>query len=134
MDEREGIPHRDAIAGLSLLGLLFAGLVGTIVFRIVNAQPRHTTTAPAATWATNAGDAPASPLPLNGTLAPSDDRYATSPPPTTLPTAAPIPTTEDGSTSIPAESITPAPIEIGQPVQQAPVEPVRPRFLAPSNR
>ncbi|HMO87435.1 MAG TPA: hypothetical protein PKC18_21190, partial [Lacipirellulaceae bacterium] len=39
--EDSTIPRGEALAGLGLLGLLAAGVVGTIGFRIVSAPPRR---------------------------------------------------------------------------------------------
>jgi hypothetical protein len=39
MDHQDGISRRDAVIGVSFLGVLMAALSATIVYRIVDAQP-----------------------------------------------------------------------------------------------
>lgn len=39
MDQQDGISRRDAVIGVSFLGVLMAALSATIVYRIVDTQP-----------------------------------------------------------------------------------------------
>ena len=41
MDQRDEISRRDAVIGISFLGVLMAALSATIVYRIVDNQPIH---------------------------------------------------------------------------------------------
>ena len=148
MEEPEVIPRREAVIGLGLLGALSLALVATIVFRIVNAAPRHALPGTSPLWAaaplepptlveatapmaapTTAAATPNAPVP------PIDDRYALETIAPALPAAAPIPTIEDDSSSVPAASLAPA----FAPTQNEryssgppPVEVARPRFVPPS--
>lgn len=39
MDQQDGVSRRDAVIGVSFLGVLMAALSATIVYRIVDSQP-----------------------------------------------------------------------------------------------
>ena len=138
MDERERIPRHEAIIGLSVLGVTMISLVVTVVIRIVNAAPKHGPPESVPTWVM-APDEPMQSAPgFESTSPPSDDRYAAAPEAAPFQPAAPIPTVGDGSSSVPATSMAPtqAPDFTPMPghIQPQPVEPVRPRFVAPSAR
>lgn len=152
MDEHDTIPRREAILGLGLLGALSIALVATIMYRIVHSAPRNAPPVSAPTWAAAPAIVPepatATAAPIVQTHAPATgDRYAGHPFATALPPAAAIPTTGDGSSSVPATSLAPALMPVDQaptmaepPLAEPPLaEPqqpefVRPRFVAPSSR
>ncbi len=121
MDEQESISRREAAGGLSVLGVLMFALIGTIVFRIVQAAPRHSAIPAEPTWASNA---PAAPLP-----APSPAEHE--PVGEALPIVSRIPVAAGGAGETPATSMSDAPVaEEREPshVDQ------RPRFVAPTGR
>jgi hypothetical protein len=134
MDERESIPRHEAIAGLGLLAALTAGLVGTIVFRIVNAAPQQANSKSAIAWSTDTAaaiaadstiSAPAADSPQTAGLEATDDVHTGK-----LPQATPIPAT-DSSASMPAAAVSEAPPWNPSTTPSPPTE--RPRFVAPAN-
>jgi hypothetical protein len=129
MDEQDVIPRGEAIAGLALLGVLAAALVGTIVFRIVDAAPRRSPQIPTTTWASESDartiDNPMQLLSEEPQIGQIDSSSPRQP-------AAPIPIADDESVSIPAASTThatPLPSDENQPPTAG-----RPHFVAPAGR
>ena len=129
MEERETIPRREATIGVGLLGILTAALVGTVVFRIIHAAPPRRPAQTSAVWASH------SPISAEGSLSAVEPQLAAE----QLPPAAPIPTIDDGASSIPATSTT-APLPATAAPQlpssestRAPMD-ARPYFVAPSSR
>jgi hypothetical protein len=137
MDERETIPRREAMAGLGVLALLSAGLVGTIVFRIVSAAPQRAGSEPVAIASTdgaaavaNAAEPTASAdvgsLPMAAAGEEREDNGGIS----SLPQVTPA--TSDGPVSVPAAPIEEAPR--WNPAATSPPPAERPRFVAPATR
>jgi hypothetical protein len=135
MDERESIPRREALAGLGLLSLLSAGLVGTIVFRIVNAAPRqgaHDPTEVASTYNAaedvNSAD-PSAPAGVASHAVVAAHEETADADEVPLLSQAP-PTTSLGS-SVSADAASEAP-RWNPPETASPAQ--RPSFVAPANR
>jgi hypothetical protein len=119
MDDHDVISRREAVAGLGLLSVLCAGLIGTIVFRIVHARPKPATPSQLTMWASDA--VPPSRATADVAAAP----MAAEP----LPSAAPIPTVDEGQSDVPTVSAA-APLEVETP----PVQSEPPLFIAPGSR
>jgi hypothetical protein len=119
MDDDDIISRREAVAGLGLLGVLFAGLIGAIGIRIVYARPKPATTSPPTLWASDAA------APSDGSADVAAAPLASEP----LPSAAPIPTVADQQSDVPTVSAA-APVE----EEAAPIRSEPPRFIAPGSR
>lgn len=122
MDERETIPRREAAIGIGLLGLFTAALIGTVVFRIVQAGPQRGPQTTTTVWASQepanvAGELDARAAPLAAEISPP---------------AAPIPTIDDGASSVPVSSNV-APLEPMNTPADSPA-PTSPHFVAPAGR
>ncbi len=128
MDEPEVIPRREAVVGLGLLGLFTAALVGTVLFRIVQATPKRAPQTPATVWASQE---PASPLTDEAALTPGEPQLAAE----ISPPAAPIPTIDDGASSVPVSSNVSQPEPTtAPPASEHTPAPTLPYFVAPSAR
>jgi hypothetical protein len=130
MDERETVPRRDAIVGLSLLGVFSLTLVGTLAYRIVYPTPHVAPKVVINEWASQG------PLLEDPSAIFASEPSATPLGNGTLPAVDPIPTVAEETTSIPAaanaaveETFEPAPTESASdpPTMQ-------PYFVAPSSR
>jgi hypothetical protein len=131
MDERETVPRRDAIVGLSLLGVFSLTLTGTLAYRIVYPTQHVPPKVVINEWISQG------PLPSD----PSDlfpvDANATRLAAEGFPTVDPIPTVTEGSPSVPASAIneleTPPHVE-APAAMEAPRPAEAPTFVAPSYR
>jgi cytoskeletal protein RodZ len=133
MEDPEGIARGEAAAGLALVGALGLGLVGTIVYRIVQAAPRSAPT-PAAAWASQSTGAAVEQAAATSAAPPSE---AAELPSEAAPPVAPPPTSDaiaidigdpDASAPIPPLESTPA------PALDSAESGALPHFVAPSNR
>lgn len=119
MEEHDVISRREAVAGLGLLGVLIAGLIGTIVFRIVHARPKPAPQPSGVEWAME--QPPSYGETTADALAPAaaDALHAT-----------PIATVESGPSGASAAAAESAPADrVARPrIDEAP------RFVAPGNR
>jgi hypothetical protein len=137
MDERESIPRRETVVGLGLLALLATGLVGTIVFRIVNAAPRNAELDPTAVALSdraavgNSADPTASAGVAARPLATAHQEPIGAEGVGGLPEVTPTAASE-GSSDLPAAITSEAPRWSPMAAPGPPAE--RPRFVAPANR
>jgi hypothetical protein len=125
MDEQETISRRDAILGMSVLGMLALGLVGTIVFRIAQASPRGGPRSAQTQRASRVpDDSAADHLAASGRDASQEAQHDIS-----LPPATPIPVIAEG-----AAAALPASVSQASAAQGPDTSSVRPRptFVAPS--
>jgi hypothetical protein len=131
MDERETVPRRDAIVGLSLLGIFSLTLTGTLAYRIVYPTKHVPPKVVLNEWKSQG------PLPDDPSELFAPDANATQLATEEFPIVDPIPTITEGSPSVPASAINevatppqveaPAAMEGSQPAEA-------PTFVAPSYR
>jgi hypothetical protein len=131
MDERETVPRRDAIVGLSLLGILSLTLTGTLTYRIVYST-RHVPPKVVINEWKSQGPLPDDPSDL---FAPDANapQLATE----EFPSVDPISTVTEGSPSVPASAINdvePPPRVEAPTATEAPRPAEAPTFVAPSYR
>jgi hypothetical protein len=131
MDERDTVPRRDAIVGLSLLGILSLTLTGTLAYRIVY-PTRHVPPKVVINEWQSQGPLPDDPSDLFAPDANAPQLAAEE-----FPSVDPIPTVTEGSPSVPASAINdvePPPRVEAPAVMEAPQPAEAPTFVAPSYR
>jgi len=131
MDERDVVSRREAIVGLSLLGLFSLTLTGTLAYRIVYPTKHEPPKVVLNEWKSQ-GPLPEDPSEL---FAPNSSapQLVTE----EFPTVDPIPTITEGSPNMPASAINEVetPPQIEAPAILEPAQPVAaPTFVAPSDR
>jgi hypothetical protein len=131
MDEREVVPRREAIVGLSLLGLFSLTLTGTLAYRIVYPTEHVPPRVVLNDWKSLGPlpDEPGEPFSpeVNAPQLATDE----------FPTVNPIPTTTEESPSLPATAINEveAPPQMNAPSILESAQPAKaPTFVAPANR
>jgi hypothetical protein len=130
MDERDVVPRREAIVGLSLLGIFSLTLTGTLAYRIVYPTKHEPPKVVLNEWKSQGPlfDDPSDLFAPNA----SAPQLATE----EFPTVDPIPTIPEGTQSVPASAIDEA--EAPQIEAPAILEPARPAaaptFVAPADR
>jgi hypothetical protein len=131
MDERETVPRRDAIVGLSLLGIFSLTLTGTLAYRIVYPTQHIPPKVVINEWKSQG------PLPNNPSDLFAPDANAPQLATEEFPTVDPIPTVMEGSPSVPASAINdvePPPHVEASAAIKAPQPAEAPTFVAPSYR